>query len=273
MNWKTNYYKNRIICDWYYHTKNFGDYLNKWLLSKISGKEICHVDSEYDFNNINVYACIGSILQKRFKYKTEIWGAGAMYPNKPFFNIKKVHAVRGKLTRYFLLENNIDCPEIYGDPAILLPLFYTSEIKSKTHTIGLLPHYIDQDSVWVEKHKNDYDIKFINILDPIEKVIDDIHSCCWIMSSSLHGLIAADAYGIPSLWVEFSDNVRGEGFKFRDYYSGIGQNDVMNINPVNLKKDNFSIYQIEKCVNHHIKINKTIQDKLLNACPFKDGKE
>ena len=50
-----------------------------------------------------------------------------------------------------------------------------------------------------------------------EKVVDYIYSCDIILSSSLHGIIIADAYNIPNIWLdEFPLN---EGhFKFKDYF-------------------------------------------------------
>ena len=56
---------------------------------------------------------------------------------------------------------------------------------------------------------------------PIE-VIADVDKCEYILSSSLHGVIAADSLGIPNAWILLSDKVLGSGFKFYDYASAFG---------------------------------------------------
>jgi len=38
----------------------------------------------------------------------------------------------------------------------------------------------------------------------------------------LHGLILAEAYGIPTCRLVFSEKLLGGDFKFYDYYSGVG---------------------------------------------------
>lgn len=53
--------------------------------------------------------------------------------------------------------------------------------------------------------------------------------CNYVASSSLHGLIASDAMGIPTMWfqLENSTTTHKEGvFKYTDYYSGIGYKDM-----------------------------------------------
>ena len=204
---------------WWNGIHNFGDALNPAFIYMLTGKKISWINPRlYKRKN---YIVMGSILVSANKYSI-VWGAGFLFPDskcseKPF----KVCAVRGPLTRQKLLENGIDCPEVYGDPALLLPLLYTPKIEKK-YKLGIIPHFHDKTSEWLEVVNNS-DVKIIDIQnsDPM-RFIDELLSCEKIASSSLHGLIVADAYKIPSLWLEFSDKVEGEGFKFRDYFLSHG---------------------------------------------------
>ena len=52
-------------------------------------------------------------------------------------------------------------------------------------------------------------------------LLDEICSCEQIASSSLHGLIISDSYKIPSVWIKFTDKLKGGSFKFNDYFMSI----------------------------------------------------
>ncbi len=52
-----------------------------------------------------------------------------------------------------------------------------------------------------------------------ENFIDELVACDLIVSSSLHGLVVAIAFGKPVIWAEFTYLPIGDGFKFRDFFS------------------------------------------------------
>lgn len=130
-------------------------------------------------------------------------------------NIKMtIYSVRGPLTKKYLEKFNYVVSNTYGDPALLLPKFYNpkkiSLCKNKIGVLGHLTNFHKYNSI-----PSDY-IQ-INPTWKWNKVVDYIYSCDIILSSSLHGLIIADAYNIPNIWLdEFPLN---EGhFKFKDYF-------------------------------------------------------
>ena len=57
----------------------------------------------------------------------------------------------------------------------------------------------------------------INLLDDVEKVLVDMFSCNKILSTSLHGIIVAQAYGIPALWCNFNskEKLEEDNVKYR----------------------------------------------------------
>lgn len=57
-----------------------------------------------------------------------------------------VRAVRGPLTREFLLKKGIACPEIYGDPTLLFPLYFPEFKKAakSSRDYSIVPHFSDE---------------------------------------------------------------------------------------------------------------------------------
>jgi pyruvyltransferase len=94
-------------------------------------------------------------------------------------------------------------------------LIYSPKID-KIYDRGYVPHYI-------ERGLEPKDGLFIDALLPWREVVDKICSCKEIVSSSLHGIIIAEAYGIPATYASYSNKVIGGDFKFRDYLLGTGR--------------------------------------------------
>jgi pyruvyltransferase len=196
-----------------------------------------------------------------------IWGTGFISKSSKLSIIPKdIQAVRGPLTREKFLREGIKCPEIYGDPALLMPRYYFPKVK-KQYKYGIIAHYVDVNNPWVQKYKNIPDVKIIDITHKDEtelyshRFINELLSCDIIFSSSLHGLIAADAYDIPSHWIELSDKVIGNGFKFHDYFMSVNRPIVEPFRPnEHTKISNLPLYDY--------KINIDLK-KLYDSCPFK----
>ncbi len=202
--------------------KNLGDAINPYLFNEVFNKKAIHTREVLNIGFPKVYSLIGSILDDSITKNLVVMGSGF----RKMDSIMKVRpsevvACRGPLTRKKLQQMGLEVPEVYGDPAILLPNFFDVQVL-KTNKIGVIPHIVDQELPVVKKLNNRADFKYIDICADFEDFIKDIKSCKFTISSSLHGIILSHAYNIPSIWVEFSDEVIGDGFKFDDYYLSLG---------------------------------------------------
>jgi len=194
---------------------NFGDAVSPRIVKALSKQRIHKLKA----GSTPRVLAVGSIL-KWAQPGDQIWGSGHAVMGHPTDPGVHVFAVRGPLTRAALLATGIRCPDTYGDPALLLPMLYGPREPERRYRVGVIPHYIDQakaKEVLGDVLERE-DVLYIDILSGSDNVIDALCSCDLVVSSSLHGIVVADAYRIPSIWVEFSDQVVGGGMKFRDYY-------------------------------------------------------
>jgi pyruvyltransferase len=202
---------------------------------------------------------IGSLLDDAYLDNSVVWGCGFGQVGSMATRPLEIRAIRGKLSRAKYINSGIKCPEVYGDPAILLPRYYPVEVE-KEYNIGIVPHIIDYAKVF-EWYAQEPAVIVIDLRRNIEEIIQTINKCKKIVSSSLHGVVVGQAYKVPSLWVEFSDNVIGSGFKFRDYFS------VFNVerNPINVReKQELSVITKECFVP---RITETILNNLQQSFP------
>jgi pyruvyltransferase len=207
------------------------------------------------------YLAVGSILSNASRW-AEVWGSGFLYEHEKLTEAPlAIHAVRGPRSRAKLLAQGIDCPEIYGDPALLFPYFYNPAVEKK-HPIGLIPHYSDKGHRWFEKQRGLPGVHILDIECGLEKFVREVKSCERIISSSLHGLICADAYGVPNQWVEVSDQVDGGSFKFCDYYESVGRGTPVPVRPA-------PDTPLKEVMEHFTPGNWKFDSRpLIKACPF-----
>lgn len=245
---------------------NFGDLLGPYLVKKITGKEVVFAEpSRWPWPKTHMI--IGSILAA-VKRNCVVWGPGIIKKDE-IVGRAKFLAVRGPLTRKRLVEQGYDVPEIYGDPALLLPKYYQPKSGDTKYELGIIPHHVDYQLARTKV--KDQDIKVIDLTQDIEQVIDDIYSCKRTVSSSLHGIIVSHAYGIPSVWVKLSEKLYGDNVKFYDYFQSVG---ISDYTPVNIFGDMPTLDELKEIVDGSstakMKVDLSqMMDMLMTACPFK----
>ncbi len=124
----------------------------------------------------------------------------------------------------------------HGDPGFLIPSLFPKyqKVTSKEQQqeeppakprICFVPHHQDRDYPELKLLPSEDVIAVKNRWQP---VVEAIQNCDYVASSSLHGVIIADAIGIPKIWFQFpgGETSKTEGsFKYDDYFQSIGQTD------------------------------------------------
>ena len=170
--------------------------------------------------------------------KPLVWGSGSMSKIFKFSPILKdnVHlvtpdwndaarplilSVRGPLTRLQVMRDMKQVPMAIGDPGTMFYHLYPRHIFSSVppiHEICLILHYIDQKRSG-EFPKN---MHRVDITAPFMDFIKELVKCRRIVATTLHGVITAHSYRIPTLPIRIGEAVAGHSFKFDDYFRGGG---------------------------------------------------
>lgn len=185
----------------FYWTKrrNFGDLLSPHIVSYVSGgREVVWANRR----RAELLA-LGSLGEIALPHQN-LWGTGVQHPQRFYAGHlpnPKQALVRGPLSEY-LFDSVGKEAKCVGDPALLLPRFHQ-------------PPPGDTGTVVIQHHTRG------EHLDPELSYVDRIANARAVISSSLHGLIVADAYGVPSAWLW--DRPTMHRFKFYDYFMSQGR--------------------------------------------------
>lgn len=204
---------------------NLGDYFGvvvvNWMLQQKGLSLDDYVDKKRHL------LTVGSGAIKSYQNMT-IWGSGVerelpqrfrRFFQKSWFRKLDIRAVRGPLSRKYLMKLGHQVPEVYGDPAILMPLIYAGLTGGgKEYEVSVIPQLVTEKGIR-EKYPDAHIISMNT--NNYESVIDQISQSKLIISSSLHGVILADAYGVPSVW--YRGLQKDIDFKYLDYYASTGR--------------------------------------------------
>jgi len=198
---------------WWSGRRNFGDLVTPFLLDRV-GLVPLHVPKRRA-----QVVLAGSILNSLgAAFEGVVVGAGAGMEG-PGIDLRhaRVLAVRGRLS-----WDRIGQPAgvILADPGLLLGRDLTHDPR---FDLGVLPHYLDSDAALVRVFGSNPRVKIIDVARGPARVAAEIASCQFLASSSLHGLVVADAIGVPNVWFRESLEVVGGSYKFDDYGSSVGR--------------------------------------------------
>ncbi len=205
---------------WFNSVKNFGDILGPKIIKHLSGK-----DAVYSGKPSGRILTVGSIMHCA-RSGDIVWGSGLHHKTSKCQKGVNVVAARGPRSKSILDRLGFKNIKAFGDPAVLLPYIFKVDVKVK-YDIGIIPHYVDHKRIL--DNVKDTNINIINIKDDVENVIKEICKCRNIFSSSMHGIIAAEAYDIPTVWLQISDKISSKTWKYWDYYESTGRSNMVCI--------------------------------------------
>jgi pyruvyltransferase len=201
---------------WWKVQPNFGDYLTPFILETLLG-----ITTEWSLPEDSEIVIVGSTIDvlPSFPWSGIIAGAGKLHERSRVPELAKVYGLRGELTAQSYGPGDY----ALGDPGLIVDEMVPQQ--ERIHNLGLVPHWTDRNTKELEKRFKHLD-PFV--IDPAQDPVDaiaQIGSCKKIVSSSLHGIVIADAFGIPRRAERFpkiNHHHEGGEFKFHDYASAIG---------------------------------------------------
>lgn len=219
-----------VNIEWWDYRTNLGDCLApiivNWMLERKG------INPEKKLRRTTHLYSVGSVIGMGRLFDAVIWGSG-IHTKKAIekINCEKeirkydIRAVRGPKTAEVMRNAGYDCPDIYGDPAILMPLIYSPNNVQKEYKISVIHHYLRKNQN-INGSYHELDIE----TDDYRFFIDELCKSELVISSSLHGIILAESYGIPCFFL--NEGLDEELFKYYDWYNSTGRKDIVVIDSI-----------------------------------------
>jgi pyruvyltransferase len=228
------------IVPWGPHS-NFGDELGPPIIQRIlelatgcSAKQlsifnIAHLGHSYYNRSFPCLMSVGSLW--RFVMTGDhLWGTGVAYDGTVQRRCEKQHrgppqvhnltiySSRGpksteQISRFCPWASNQTIASA-GDAGVLVPYLFPEYLQSKepTQEYCIIPHYNERAHQVFRQHRK----ATLSVQQMWENITLAIQDCRKVVSSSLHGIILAEAFNIPNRRLTLSE--RPGNFKFSDFY-------------------------------------------------------
>ncbi len=238
---------------------NVGDALSAFVVAVMAGLPVRRAGFDQAAERM---VAVGTIGHNQRNGVLHFWGTGVDAERNPVdpahrgyirppdteFN---VYALRGPRSAATFRSQGISVPDVYGDPVWVLPRIWPMTEVEKTHDLGVILHISELESAdpeatakailkryYIPPHLQDR-IRLINTYCPatpeaMRAKIAEIVSCRRVVSTSLHGLVISETYGIPCAWfgtygdsygamLDLNDPGAHIDHRMRDFYSGAGR--------------------------------------------------
>ena len=223
---------NEINLEWWKASVNIGDTLAEVVYKYML--DYYKLDPQKAIEKTIHLNTVGSIIAIK-NYDAVIWGSG-LHCTTTISNLMRhrnyvkydIRAVRGPITEGLLEAAGYKCSHIYGDPAIIMPLIYTPTNIKKEYNVSVVVHYSNlktakdlEESGYhiIDVHTNDY-----------KYFIDEICKSKLVISSSLHGIILAETYGVQAVFLR--NGIENEEIKFYDWYFSTNRHSVLALDSI-----------------------------------------
>lgn len=162
---------------------------------------------------------VGSLLEfLPTDFTGSIWGTGLMSDAPYPLPDATALAVRGPLTaeRIGLRE-----APAYGDPGLLVSRHVPRPVQDGR--IAVVPHGHHRSHEGLDRLMRQAGdaVRTVNVHQRAAAAVREIAASRAVVTTSLHGLITADSYGIPAVWTTLEPPLGGGDFKFRDYEAAV----------------------------------------------------
>ena len=201
--------------------QNFGDVLSQRIVAEVTGRRV-----RWERPESASVTAIGSVIEHLATVDSRgvVWGSGlrggssasrSWAARRP----SRFLAVRGAHTRDAL---GLDAGTTLGDPGLLVRALYRR--SPRRSGVVVLPHFLAFNSPDARKQLAVARSRGMRVLVPsagYESICEEVSRADLVLTSSLHGMVVADALDCPVQLVSFGPTAEPP-FKFADYQTVYG---------------------------------------------------
>jgi hypothetical protein len=234
-----------------------GDLLSPIIVAAFTGQK---VRFKHSLSLTRRLVAVGTVGQRQRLGQVDVWGSGFAGRHGENFKVARgwrmppltsitPHVTRGPHSAAMLRAAGIQTPDLHGDPAWLLPRIWPDPGHAPLHALGVFLHVSETADTHPDALARPEFLRYVvptpfvgavlvrptHVAAEVGAVrarIEEMLSCRRILSTSLHALAIAEAYGIPCANFDFHPGPNGRfapddeshplDHRMRDYYAGSG---------------------------------------------------